>query len=95
MPALEAYYQAHENQAFSLIGISSGDTARQVQAFVQQVEVSFPLWLDHEGMALRAFKNNALPSSYVIDKEGIVRLAWNGAVGLDMLEKHVTPLINE
>jgi peroxiredoxin len=95
MPELETYYQAHAAEAFTLIGISAGDSAEQVQRFVLQNGLSFPMWLDPDSAALRAFRNDALPSSYVIDKSGTVRLAWTGAISLEMLEKHVTPLLSE
>jgi peroxiredoxin len=36
-----------------------------------------------------------LPSSYVIDRDGTVRLAWTGAITANMLEKYVTPIITE
>jgi hypothetical protein len=29
----------------------------------------------------------------VIDREGIVRLSWVGVINTAMLEKHITPLI--
>ncbi len=95
MPELEAYYQAHKDQDFTLIGISAGDTQAQVESFVGEYGLSFPMWIDLESVALSAFRNNSLPSSYVIDKTGTVRLAWSGAISLAMLEKHVTPLLNQ
>jgi hypothetical protein len=49
--------------------------------------------MDPTGLALREFKNNALPSSYVIDETGTVRFIWTGAVSLEALETHVTPLL--
>ncbi len=95
MPELESYYQAHKLQDFTLIGISAGDTQAQVESFVREYGLSFPMWIDLESAALSAFRNNSLPSSYVIDKTGTVRLAWSGAISLAMLEEHVSPLLNE
>ncbi len=95
MPELEAYYQAHKNDGFTLIGISAGDTASQIHDFIQEYGLSFPMWPDPDGAALRAFRNNSLPSSYIIDKNGTVRLAWTGAISLEVLEEYVTPLLNE
>ena len=95
MPELEAFFETHRAKNFTLIGISAGDTASQVDEFIAQNGITFPMWLDADGAALRAFKNNSLPSSYVIDATGTVRLAWTGAISLEMLEKHVTPLLSE
>jgi hypothetical protein len=31
----------------------------------------------------------------VIDRQGMIRLAWTGAISQAMLEKYVTPLLEE
>jgi thiol-disulfide isomerase/thioredoxin len=95
MPVLENYYQSHKREGFMLIGINSGDKKYQVENFVLEYKLSFPIWLDPYGSAVRAFQNNALPSSYVIDRSGFVRMIWIGSVNIDALETYVTPLLNE
>lgn len=95
MPELEAYYQAHKNDGFILIGISAGDSAQDVGNFVAQNELHFPMWIDLTGKAMQAFNIAGLPSSFVIDATGTVRLAWSGVISLEMLEAHVTPLLKE
>jgi peroxiredoxin len=93
MPILEAFYQAHQDQGFTLIGIEAGEPAEEVQDFVASYAITFPVWLDPGQEALQAFRNPALPSSYVIDREGSVRLVWSGAVTGAALEKYVTPML--
>ena len=95
MPELNAYYEAHKNEGFVLIGISSGDTKTQIEDFIQEYGLSFPMWQDPTSASLRAFRMDYLPSSFVIDPSGTVRLAWTGAVSLSTLEDYVTPLIND
>ena len=95
MPALQAFYDAHKTQNFELIGIEAGETAGEVSQFVKQYGLTFPIWLDPENKSLDAFHNQALPNSYVIDKTGVVRLAWSGAISLKMLEKYIGPLLEE
>ncbi|MGE5222963.1 MAG: TlpA family protein disulfide reductase [Omnitrophica WOR_2 bacterium] len=95
MPGLETYYQKHHGLAFTLIAIEAGEPAEEVSQFIKNYGLSFPVWLDPGNQALDAFNNQALPNSYVIDKNGMVRLAWAGGISLDMLEKYVTPLLKE
>ena len=95
MPDLDAYYQAHKNEGFILIGISSGDTKTQIENFTHEYGLSFPMWQDPTGASLRAFRMNYLPSSFVIDPSGNVVLVWTGAVSLETLEDHVTPLLHQ
>ena len=95
MPVLQAFYEAHQDQGFVIIAIEAGDAERAVAQFAKDHKLSFPVWPDTNTMALTAFRNLSLPSSYVIDREGQVRLAWTGAVNRETLEKYVTPMIEE
>jgi peroxiredoxin len=93
MPALEAYYKKHRDQNFTLTAIEAGEPAAEVADFVRRYNLTFPVWLDPGSTATTAFRNDALPSSYVIDPAGTVRLAWSGAIDRENLEKYVTPML--
>nr|BAL56933.1 alkyl hydroperoxide reductase/thiol specific antioxidant/Mal allergen [uncultured Chloroflexota bacterium] len=95
MPTLNAYYQDHRNKGFTLIAINAGDPANLVEDFVKGYNLSLIVWLDPQNQASRAFQVMSYPSSFVIDRQGTVRLAWVGAITRNMLEKYVTPLIGE
>ncbi|MFZ5879928.1 MAG: TlpA family protein disulfide reductase [Chloroflexota bacterium] len=96
MPTLQAYYEAYQMEGFTIIAINDGDPAADVAQFVEEYALTFPVWLDPQYIATeQAFKNMSLPSSYVIDRAGIVRLQWVGEISYAALEKYVTPLIME
>lgn len=95
MPTLEAYYHDHQKQGFTIVAIEAGEPAEVVAEFVRQHGLTFPVWLDPGLAALAEFRNDALPSSYLIDRNGQVRLAWSGPISQDQLEKFVTPLLEE
>ncbi len=96
MPNLEAYYRKHRDAGLTVIGIEDGDPPNQVAAFVAQHGLTFPIWLDPTYQATDyAFKTSNLPTSYVIDRVGQVRLMWVGAISVENLEKYVTPLVQE
>lgn len=95
MPELNAFYEAHKDDGFVLIAISSGDTKAQIDDFTREYGLTFPMWQDPTSASLRAFRMDYLPSSFVIDPSGTVRLAWTGAVSLATLEKYVTPLMQQ
>jgi peroxiredoxin len=94
MPTLEAYYQAHQKDGFVTLAINDGDPNEAVASFVQEHSLTFPVLLDPMYLATDyAFKTRNLPSSFVIDREGNVRLRWVGEIDRVSLEKYVTPLI--
>jgi peroxiredoxin len=95
MPELQAYYMSHAEEGFVVVAIESGEPADQVASFVKEYGMTFPVWLDPHSKAQGAFGNWDLPSSYVIDRDGIVRLSWTGGINQPTLEEFVTPLLED
>jgi peroxiredoxin len=95
MPVLQAYYESHKDQGFTIVAIEAGQPVAEVADFVEEYGLTFPVWTDARLMAIAAFRNPGLPSSYLIDRKGMVRMAWAGAISLETLEEYVTPLIEE
>jgi peroxiredoxin len=95
MPELQAYYSIHFKDNFVIVAVESGESAKTVGDFVQLFGLTFPVWLDLKGAALNAFQNWDLPSSYLIDRDGIVRLVWKGQINQPTLEKYVTPFLEK
>jgi thiol-disulfide isomerase/thioredoxin len=95
IPTLEAYYKAHSAEGFVIIGVEAGEPPAEVLGFVKGAEITYPIWIDLESASLRAFGSSGLPNSFVIDRKGMVRLAWVGEINRAMLEKYVTPLMVE
>lgn len=95
MPTLAAYFNAHVDEGFMVIAIEAGDPRDQVAKFAKDFALPFKVWLDPRSEALNAFRNGSLPSSYVMDRNGVIRYAWTGEINREMLEKFVTPLLSE
>ena len=95
MPTLEAFYEDHKADGFVTVAISSGDPKDAVEEFAEQYGLTFRVWLDPDFDSGQAFKTQSLPSSFVIDRDGVVRLLWVGEINRDTLEAYVTPLILE
>lgn len=96
MPNLETFYKNHRADGLVVVGINDGDPSAQVSSFVARYGLTFPVWLDPTYQATdHAFKTGNLPTSFVLDRTGQIRLMWVGAISEENLEKHVTPLVEE
>lgn len=96
MPTLQAFHNKYDDDGFAVIAINDGDPTPDVVQFVEEYKLTFPVWLDPEYLATEVtFKTLNLPSSFVIDRNGIVRLQWVGEINRKTLEKFVTPIIKE
>ena len=96
MPALQSFYNKYRDNGFIVIGINDGDPTSDVLQFVKDYNLTFPIWLDPTYIATeQAFKTMNLPTSFVIDRNGTVRLMWIGIISRKMLDKHVAPIITQ
>lgn len=96
MPNLQRFFVRHAAEGFTVIGIEDGDPIEKVRSFVQEHHLTFPIWIDPTYQATdHAFKTSSLPSSYVLDRGGIIRWMWFGAISEANLERYIAPLIKE
>lgn len=93
MPVLQAYYEKYKDQGFMVIAIEDGQPVDEVAAFARQYGLTFQVWPDLEWKATITWGIEALPTSYVIDRNGVARLTWTGEVSARVLEQYVTPII--
>jgi peroxiredoxin len=96
MPALQTLYNKYVDQGFTIVAINDGDPTADVLQFIKDYQLTFPVWLDPTYIATeQAFKTLNLPSSFVIDRTGTVRLMWVGGISRKMLDKYVPAIITE
>lgn len=95
MPTLQTFYEKYKEDGFVLIAIDQEETSDVVQPFVEEFGLTFPIWLDLDYLAQQQFHTANLPSSYVVDREGVVRLMWIGGISKKNLEKYVPDIIRE
>jgi thiol-disulfide isomerase/thioredoxin len=96
MPTLEAFYNKYKEKGFVIVAINDGDPTADVLKFVKDYKLTFPVWLDPTYLATeKAFNTLNLPTSFVMDRDGTLKLTWVGAISSEMLEKYITPMIEE
>ncbi len=93
MPALQKFYEKYKDDGFVLVAINQEETFDTVKPFVEEFGLTFPVWLDLDYEAERKFNTMNLPSSYVVDRDGVVRLMWIGGISKKNLEKFVPDII--
>ncbi len=75
MPAIEKVYQEYKDQGFIVLAVNAAnqDDAAAVTPFLDQYGLTFPVVLDVSGDASAKYQLRSLPSSYFIDRQGIIR----------------------
>jgi cytochrome c biogenesis protein CcmG, thiol:disulfide interchange protein DsbE len=95
MPTLQAFHEKYRSRGFVLVAVNQGEKANQIRPFVDDFKLTFPVWLDEKSKASRMFNTMNLPSSYVVDRDGQVRLMWIGGISKKNLERYVPEVIKE
>jgi peroxiredoxin len=70
MPAMENLHRRFKDKDFAMIAINMQESDAQVKAFFEKLKLSFTALLDSNGEVAAGFAVNALPTTFVLDKEG-------------------------
>jgi thiol-disulfide isomerase/thioredoxin len=94
MPAIEKVYQAYRDLGVVVLGVNTTDqdNERDVAAFVQEFGLTFPIPLDRDGSVSRRYAVSGLPTTFFIDRQGIIRSI---VVGGPMSEATIQAKIEE
>jgi thiol-disulfide isomerase/thioredoxin len=74
MPALQRLADELRDRPFILYSIDLQEDAPQVEAFQRQYGLRLNALLDENGDVVRLYGVRALPSTFLIDKQGVLRL---------------------
>jgi len=83
MPDIIRLQAAMQDDTFQVIGINVGETARRARAAATRLGLDFPVLLDTDSAVFRRWGTEVLPTSYVVDADGIVRFVAFGPLDWD------------
>ncbi len=73
MPYLQQIYEKWRDKGLILLTINLSETTFKVQQFMQDNSLSFPVLLDSNGEVGRKYNITAIPTTFFINKYGIIR----------------------
>jgi cytochrome c biogenesis protein CcmG/thiol:disulfide interchange protein DsbE len=95
MPVLERLQRTYGGQGLTVIGVSQDREVENARQFLSRTRVSFANVHDQGNQIARRYAPDRMPSSYVIDRNGVVRHVHSGfrASDADALEREVRALL--
>jgi peroxiredoxin len=70
MPALERLYRQHKDRGLVLVAVSIDADPKLVPPYVKESKLTFPVALDPKAEVANKYGVRALPSSFVVDRQG-------------------------
>jgi cytochrome c biogenesis protein CcmG, thiol:disulfide interchange protein DsbE len=80
MPLLNTAYQRYSGSGLRVVGVSidASGGARDILDFMVQHDITFPILHDPAESVMRVFRARAVPTTFLIDRSGIIRRLWVG-----------------
>jgi len=75
MPAMQRVYEEYRDDGFVVLAVNATNQDRisAAAAFVDELGLTYPIGLDLDGAVSRLYGLQALPSSFFIDWDGVIR----------------------
>jgi cytochrome c biogenesis protein CcmG/thiol:disulfide interchange protein DsbE len=94
MPALQQVYAKYRDQGFAVLAVDVAEGEAQVTPFADQQGLTFPILLDRDGSVSNLYQVRAMPSTYFVDRSGVIRqVTLGGPMTAAFIESQVTGLL--
>lgn len=89
MPAMEAASVRYQDAGVVFLGVNVQEPSTAVAAFVDEFKLSFPILLDPTGAVSSVYRVRSLPTTFFIDREGILREQFTGEMNASVIDRRV------
>ncbi len=95
IPDFQAFHEKYEDQGVKIIGIALDEQGAEiVQPFVEDMNMTYLSLIDTSQMAAAKFGGiYGIPTTFIIDRDGMVRKKHVGYMSYENLESAVLPLL--
>jgi cytochrome c biogenesis protein CcmG/thiol:disulfide interchange protein DsbE len=95
-PQLQKLYVKYRGQLdFYAVNVTSNDNLEDAKAFVEAYKLTFPVPLDVKGDIADLYRVNAFPTTYLIDRNGVIRQKIVGMIEPASFEQELKKLVSQ
>ena len=70
---MQSFYEQWKDKGVTILAINVYGKQKSVELFVMAEEMTFPVILDSDGTVAESYKLEFLPTTFFIDRQGIIR----------------------
>jgi len=93
MPTLQAVYKEFEAEGFVILAVNLNEPDLAVKSFQEKYGLTFPILMDKGDRVSKLYDIVPLPTSYFVDKNGVVQGKWTGEIKKEQLRTFVKKLL--
>lgn len=73
MPYIQEVYDERSEPGLVILAVNIGESLTKVEEFIQDYNLTFPVLLDREGNVAEKYNIRAIPTTYLVDGDGIIK----------------------
>jgi peroxiredoxin len=93
MPAIEAAYQAHKAEGFTVLAVDVDEPLADVTRFMAELNLSFEALLDPGAVVNDQYRIRAYPSSFFVRRDGIIAAMQIGSMTESQLNANLAKIL--
>ena len=78
MPLLDDIYKQYKDMGFVLLGVNVEPDPGNARSWLKKTPVSYPILSDPRSQVSQLYQVQAMPTTVIVDRQGIVRFVHNG-----------------
>ena len=78
-----------------MLAVNLQEDPRTVAAFMHEYKLTFPALFDLDGQVSRTYQAISLPSSFFVDRKGVIRAVYRGPMPRSVIAGTVEQLLRE
>jgi peroxiredoxin len=94
MPAIESFYNEHKDEDVVVIGVDLRETVAEVRHFIEEGGYTWTFVIDTNGQVNRDYRVIAIPASFFLDREGVIRAKTVGPMTRQAMEASLSMAMN-
>ncbi len=94
MPALEQAYRDDQSRGLVVVGVDVSDDAQTISTFLTRLGITYPIWRDVGQRATLQFRLTDTPTSFFIDRQGVIRYKVVGPLDAPTLSRDTAALLS-
>lgn len=98
MPAIERVYRAYKERGLVVLGVNTTfqDNEADAATFVQEFGLTFLIPLDRNGSVSKRYQLRGLPSTFFVDRNGVIRsVVVGGPMSEALIQSKMEELLKE
>jgi protein SCO1/2 len=94
MPMLSGWYRRLRRNHFQVLGVNDSDSKSAARTFASRLKIPYPIVVDSNGTVPALYSVSGLPTSVLIDRQGIVRWVKQGVLARADLARSILPVVD-